>query len=244
MTVDEVMAWAEPLSARITPYIQDVPAIIEECTKGGKPVLFEGAQGTHLDIDHGTYPFVTSSNTVSGNAAAGSGCSPDKLNAVVAVVKAYTTRVGAGPFPTELSDATGDYLVETGAEFGATTGRRRRCGWLDIVILRESARLNGPTGIALTKLDVLTSLPELKICTAYEMNGKTIQYPPQEQGGLGLVTPVYETLPGWSEDISGATRFEDLPANCQAYVRRIEELLGVPASIVSVGPGREQTILR
>jgi len=244
MSVEAVMAWIEPLAARIAPYIQDVPAIIEQCMKADKPVLFEGAQGTHLDIDHGTYPFVTSSNTVSGNAAAGSGCAPDKLHGVVAVVKAYTTRVGAGPFPTELSDATGDYLVEKGAEFGATTGRRRRCGWLDIVILRESARLNGPTGIALTKLDVLTSLPELKICTAYVFEGRTILYPPQGQGALGRVTPVYETLPGWSEDISGAVRFEELPANCQTYVRRIEELLGTPASIVSVGPGREQTIIR
>ncbi|EPR43533.1 Adenylosuccinate synthetase [Desulfovibrio sp. X2] len=244
MCVEEVMAWALPLCGRIKEYIQDVPAVIENAMSGGRPVLFEGAQGTHLDIDHGTYPFVTSSNTVAGNAAAGAGCAPNKLDAIVTVVKAYTTRVGSGPFPTELSDKTGDFLVEQGAEFGATTGRRRRCGWLDIVILRESGRLNGPTGIALTKLDVLTGLEELKICTAYELDGKRLDYPPQEQDALCRVTPVYETVPGWTEDITAATSFDQLPANCRAYVARIEELLGVPASIVSVGPGREQTIIR
>ncbi|EPR36279.1 Adenylosuccinate synthetase [Alkalidesulfovibrio alkalitolerans DSM 16529] len=244
MTVDEVMAWLAPLSARIAPHVQDVPAVIEGCLTSGRNVLFEGAQGTHLDIDHGTYPFVTSSNTVSGNAAAGSGCAPGVLGQVVAVVKAYTTRVGSGPFPTEQMDACGDYLVERGAEFGSTTGRRRRCGWLDAVILRESVRLNGPTGLALTKLDVLTGLPELKICTAYEYKGQTLSYPPQEQDALAGVTPVYETLPGWSEDITAARSMDELPAAARAYIERIEELLGVPASIVSVGPGREQTILR
>lgn len=244
MTVDEIMGWLAPLSARIAPHVQDVPSVIEECVASGRNVLFEGAQGTHLDIDHGTYPFVTSSNTVSGNAAAGSGCAPGVLGRVIAVVKAYTTRVGSGPFPTEQMDACGDYLVERGAEFGSTTGRRRRCGWLDAVILRESVRLNGPTGLALTKLDVLTGLPELNICTAYEYKGQTLRYPPQEQNALAEVTPVYETMAGWSEDITAARSMDELPAAARAYIERIEELLGVPASIVSVGPGREQTILR
>ncbi len=233
-----------PFVRRVAEYIGDVPAAIQAFGDQGKSVLFEGAQGTHLDIDHGTYPFVTSSSTVAGNAAAGAGCGPARIENVVAVVKAYTTRVGAGPFPTELDDAVGDHLGTKGAEFGATTGRKRRCGWLDLVVMRESVRLNSPTGIAMTKLDVLGGLDELKICVGYEYKNQRIDYPPQDQNGLALVQAIYETLPGWQEDISGVTSYEKLPVNAQKYIARVEELLGVPVSIVSVGPGREQTIMR
>ncbi len=244
LNAEAVFAEMLPVAERVTPYLDDVSGIIAEAVAQGRGVLFEGAQGVHLDIDHGTYPFVTSSNTVAGSAASGSGCGPGLLENVVAVVKAYTTRVGEGPFPTELDDAVGEHLQSKGAEFGATTGRKRRCGWLDACVLRESVRLAGPTGIALTKLDVLGGLPELKICTGYRYKGGTIPVVPQEENGLAHVTPVYETLPGWDGDISGARRFEDLPQATQSYVRRIEELLDTPVSIVSVGPDREQTLLR
>ncbi|WP_029893453.1 adenylosuccinate synthase [Desulfohalovibrio reitneri] len=243
ISADSVMEGLETLAERLLPYIQDVPGTLGEYMDSGRSVLFEGAQGTFLDIDHGTYPFVTSSNTVAGNAAAGTGCAPSRLNEVVSVVKAYTTRVGSGPFPTELDDACGVHMGEKGAEFGATTGRKRRCGWLDVVLLREAVRLNGPTSLALTKLDVLGGLDELKICTAYEYEGRTLDYPPQEQGALEGVKPVYETLPGWKEDISEARSLDDLPRAARDYVARIEELAGVRCSVVSVGPGREQTII-
>jgi adenylosuccinate synthase len=230
---DEVM----PVAERLVPYLGDVSTVIQEADC----VLFEGAQGTHLDIDHGTYPFVTSSNTVTANAASGSGCSPRELDRIIAIVKAYTTRVGSGPFPTELLDADGEYLQTNGHEFGATTGRKRRCGWLDLVVLKESARLNGPTELAITKLDVLSGMKEVKLCVAYEYNGETIAYPPQEQNGMAHVTPVFETLPGWDEDISGARGWDDLPENAVKYLRRIEEITGVKIGIVSVGPDRVQT---
>ncbi|MFP4071287.1 MAG: adenylosuccinate synthase [Desulfovibrionales bacterium] len=236
----ELLPWAD----RVAPYIGDVSTVLENTAKSGKMVLFEGAQGTHLDIDHGTYPFVTSSNTVSGNAAAGSGCSSGLLHRIIPVVKAYTTRVGAGPFPTELFDACGEHMQVNGAEFGATTGRKRRCGWLDVAVLRESVRLNGPTEIALTKLDVLGGLEELKICTAYHYRGEVIAHPPQEQNGLAHVTPVYESIPGWKEDISAARTWEDLPEPTKHYILRIEELLGVKVGMVSVGPERSQIIFR
>ena len=244
LDVDAVYREMLPVAERVAPYLGDVSGIIAEAVASGKGVLFEGAQGVHLDIDHGTYPFVTSSNTVAGNAASGSGCAPRLLERVVAVVKAYTTRVGAGPFPTELDDPSGDHMQSKGAEFGATTGRKRRCGWLDACVLRETVRLAGPTGIALTKLDVLGGLKELKICTGYEYRGGTIPVVPQEENGLAHVTPVYESMPGWDEDISGARRFEDLPKATRDYVRRIEELLDTPVSIVSVGPDRAQTLFR
>ena len=233
-----------PVAERMTPYVGDVAGIVGEAMAAGRSVLFEGAQGTHLDIDHGTYPFVTSSNTVSGNAAGGSGCGPGALERVVAVVKAYTTRVGSGPFPTELDDAAGEHMQRVGAEFGATTGRKRRCGWLDLALLRESVRLNGPTDIALTKLDVLGGLAELKLCTAYRYKGELRGYPPLEENSLALVEPVYETVPGWSEDISGCRSFAELPENCRRYVERIEAVLGVRCSLVSVGPDRRQTLVR
>lgn len=232
------------LAPRLLPYLTDVDARIHETMLAGQNVLFEGAQGIHLDIDHGTYPFVTSSNTVAGNAAAGSGVAPGTLNRIVGIVKAYTTRVGSGPFPTELLDDTGSYLRTKGHEFGATTGRPRRCGWLDAVVLRETVRLNGLTDIALTKLDVLQNLPALQICVAYELDGKRLEYLPQEEGSLGRVTPVYEELPGFEDDISECTAFEELPGTVQGYIRRIEELSGVKVSMISVGADRRQTIVR
>jgi adenylosuccinate synthase len=242
--LDPERVWQDlvPVARRLVPYLDDISARVAELLPRG--VLFEGAQGTHLDIDHGTYPFVTSSNTVAGNAAAGVGCAPSALERIVGIVKAYTTRVGAGPFPTELTDATGDAMQSRGAEFGATTGRRRRCGWLDAVILRESVRVNGITEIALTKLDVLSGLGPLRIATAYQVQGKEVLYPPQGENALAGVQPVYETLPGWDEDISGCRSFADLPSAAQAYVLRIEELVGRPVRMVAVGPEREQTILR
>lgn len=237
---DEVMA----LAPRLIPHLADISSEIDTAVAAGKRVLFEGAQGTLLDIDHGTYPFVTSSNTVAGNAATGAGVSPRMLDSIIGIVKAYTTRVGAGPFPTELANATGEHLRSVGHEFGATTGRPRRCGWLDTVILRESVRLNGLTGMALTKLDVLKGLPTLRICTHYMYEGKRLDYPPQEEGALELVTPVYEEMPGFMEDISACTAWDALPASARAYIGRIEALVGVRAMLISVGPDREQTIRR
>ena len=232
------------LTPRLLPYLTDVDARIHEAMLADQDVLFEGAQGIHLDIDHGTYPFVTSSNTVAGNAAAGSGVAPTALNRIVGIVKAYTTRVGSGPFPTELLDDTGSYLRTKGHEFGATTGRPRRCGWLDAVVLRETVRLNGLTDIALTKLDVLQNLPALQICVAYEYEGHRLEYLPQEEGALGKVTPVYEELPGFEDDISECASFEELPDTVRGYIRRIEELTGVKVSMISVGADRRQTIVR
>ncbi|WP_316899345.1 adenylosuccinate synthase [Pseudodesulfovibrio indicus] len=237
LDADAVFAEVMPVAERLVPYLGDVSSAIQAADS----VLFEGAQGTHLDIDHGTYPFVTSSNTVTANAASGSGCSPRELDRIIAIVKAYTTRVGSGPFPTEQLNADGDYLQSQGHEFGATTGRKRRCGWLDLVVLKESVRLNGPTELAITKLDVLSGLKEIKLCTAYEYRGETVFYPPQEQNGMAHVTPVYETLPGWDEDVTGARSWDDLPANAVAYLKRIEEITGVKIGIVSVGPDRVQT---
>jgi len=231
---NEILPYAE----RLVPYLGDVSSAIQ---KANGAVLFEGAQGTHLDIDHGTYPFVTSSNTATPNAAMGAGCSPRDLERIVAIVKAYTTRVGGGPLATELDDADGEYLQKQGHEFGATTGRKRRCGWLDLVVLRESVRLNGPTELAITKLDVLSGLKEIKICVAYKYKGEQVDYPPQEQNGMAYVTPVYETMPGWDEDITGARSWDDLPENAVKYLKRIVELTGVEVGIVSVGPDRAQT---
>lgn len=232
------------LAPRLLPYVQDTDARLHAAMEAGADVLFEGAQGIHLDIDHGTYPFVTSSNTVAGNAAAGSAVAPSALERVVGVIKAYTTRVGSGPFPTELLDDAGSYLRTNGHEFGATTGRPRRCGWFDAVVARESVRLNGITDLALTKLDVLQNLPVLKICVAYELDGRTLDYLPQEEGALERVTPIYEEVPGFEEDISGCRDFAELPDTVRAYVERLEELAGARMAFVSVGPGREQTIER
>ena len=244
MTTEEVMEEITAFSEGILPHLADISGEIKQAGDNDLTVLFEGAQGAQLDIDHGTYPFVTSSNTVASGAATGSGCSARALERIIAIAKAYSTRVGAGPFPTELHDETGDYLQGKGAEFGATTGRKRRCGWLDLVILRETVRLNGPTEIALTKLDVLSGLKEIKICVAYEYQGRRLEYPPQEENALAGVTPVYETLPGWDEDITQATSWVSLPLKAREYVKRIERLLETPVGLVSVGPERSQTLLR
>lgn len=238
---DKVFEDMLPVAQRMIPYLGDVSSEITAVEEQGGVVLFEGAQGTHLDVDHGTYPFVTSSNTVCGNASTGSGCGVGRLNRIIAVVKAYTTRVGAGPFPTELFDADGDYLQSQGSEFGATTGRKRRCGWLDLACLRESVRLNGPTELAITKLDVLSGLPQVKLCVAYRYQGQEVPFPPQVENGMGLVEPVYETMPGWSEDISGVTSWSGLPQAARDYLGRVKEVLGVPLGLISVGPDREQT---
>ena len=228
---------------RLAPHVADISVETHNALQAGKNILFEGAQGTHLDIDHGTYPYVTSSNTVAGNACCGAGIGPKQITEVVGIAKAYTTRVGAGPFPTELHDAVGDAIQKKGAEFGATTGRRRRCGWLDMVLLRNAARLNGLTGIAITKLDVLGGLETIRICTHYEADGKPIDNFPASLKLLENCRPVYETLPGWSEDISGIRKFEDLPKTARQYVQQIEKLSGIPVVIVSVGPGRDETIV-
>lgn len=243
MNASEISESILQIAPSILPYLRNVEDSIQEAMQKGESILFEGAQGIHLDVDHGTYPFVTSSNTVSGNASAGTGVSPTALGRILGIAKAYTTRVGSGPFPTELDDSTGQFMRKNGHEFGATTGRPRRCGWLDAVILRESVRLNGISGFALTKLDVLRGLPGLKICVAYLLDGKRLNYPPQEEGAMDRVTPIYEDLPGFDEDISGCKKLEDLPAAAKNYIRRIEELTGVPVDIISVGPEREETIL-
>lgn len=244
LTVDSVMEEIAPAAVKLLPHLSDVSADIIACGATGGSVMFEGAQGVHLDIDHGTYPFVTSSNTVAGHASAGAGVGPSRLGRIVGILKAYVTRVGSGPFPTELRDATGDSLQEKGAEFGATTGRKRRCGWQDAVVLRESVRLCGITDIAITKLDVLSGLPELCICTAYDCKGEKLLYPPQTENGMARVTPLYETVPGWTENIENVKTWDALPAAARAYVNRLEELAGVPVSVISVGPDREQTIFR
>ncbi len=237
--VDQYQGYAE----RLAPHVVNISIVMNQAVKAGKQILFEGAQGTHLDIDHGTYPFVTSSNTVSGNACCGAGIGPKEITGVIGIVKAYTTRVGRGPFPTELFDEIGDTIQKKGAEFGATTGRKRRCGWLDTVLLRNAARLNGLTGLVITKLDVLDGLTSLKICTGYEYNGEILDDFPAALKTLEACKPVFETFPGWSEDISGIRKLEDLPKNARHYLDRIEELLETPIDIVSVGPGRNETII-
>ncbi len=236
---------------RLRPHIVDASLLVHEALTQGQNVLFEGAQGTLLDIDHGTYPFVTSSSPVAGGACTGVGIGPRQIDGVIGVTKAYTTRVGAGPFPTELSDDVGDHLLEVGHEYGTTTGRPRRCGWFDGVILRYAARVNGLTSLALTKLDVLTGLPRLKICVSYELvlsevegyDGQVLKEFPYQGTVLARCQPMYEEMDGWTEEISEARTYDELPPQARAYVARLEELAGVPVDIISVGPEREQTIL-
>ena len=237
------MAPYSELGKRLKPLVANVSVLIDQAVKQGKNILFEGAQGTHLDIDHGTYPFVTSSNPIAGGACTGAGVGPTQLHHVLGIVKAYTTRVGGGPFPTECLDQIGDHLVECGVEFGPTTGRRRRCGWLDTVVLKDSARLNGLTGLAITKLDVLTTLNPVKICVAYEVDGVQRDTIPATIKDLERCRPVFEELPGWQEDIRGVRRLEDFPVATRNYLKRLAELVGVPIQIVSVGPDREETIV-
>ncbi len=233
----------EDYAERLAPHVVNISIVMNQAINAGKQILFEGAQGTHLDIDHGTYPYVTSSNTVSGNACCGAGIGPKEITGVIGIVKAYTTRVGRGPFPAELFDEIGDALQKKGVEFGATTGRKRRCGWLDTVLIRNSSRLNGLTGLVITKLDVLGGLKSLKICTGYEYKGETILDFPASIKILEACNPVYETLPGWSEDISDIRKIEDLPRNAKNYLSRIEEITETPIHIISVGPGRDETIM-
>ena len=241
---DRAMADAEG----IRPLVTDVSAALYAANRAGRNLLFEGAQGTLLDIDHGTYPFVTSSNCVAGQAAAGSGIGPGMLHYVLGITKAYCTRVGGGPFPSELDIETaatpGYQMSQVGREFGTVTGRKRRCGWFDAAALRRSARINGLSGLCITKLDVLDGLPELNICTGYRLDGEAIDLLPVGADEVARCQPVYETLPGWQETTFGAKRWEALPANARAYLDRLEALCGVPIAIVSTGPERDETILR
>jgi adenylosuccinate synthase len=238
--VDGVLAQAEGFKHRIA----DTRLLLNQALEAGETILLEGSQGTLLDVDHGTYPFVTSSNPTAGGAAVGSGIGPSRIDRVIGILKAYTTRVGSGPFPTELFDESGEYLRKVGGEVGVTTGRPRRCGWFDAVIGRYAQRVNGITDFFLTKLDVLSSLQTVPVCVAYEVDGKRVDDMPMTQTDIHHAVPVYEELPGWFEDISGIREFADLPANAQAYVHRIEELTGAPVSAIGVGPGRDQTITR
>ncbi len=230
------------LARRLGPHVVPGSPQIHQARAAGHNILFEGAQGCLLDIDHGTYPYVTSSNPVAGSVCSGAGLGPKHLDEIIGIVKAYTTRVGGGPFPTELEDEIGDHLQRVGAEFGSTTGRKRRCGWLDGVVLIEASRLNSLTGLAVTKLDVLTGLDPLRICTAYDLDGQEIHHVPASLETLARCRPVYEEWPGWTEDIEGARTWEDLPAAARNYLGRIAELAGAPLALVSVGPGRESTI--
>jgi len=246
LDADEIATQYLAMVPRLEPMISDTVHLVHEALEAGQHVLFEGAQATYLDLDHGTYPFVTSSNPISGGVCTGAGVGPLAIDRVIGVVKAYTTRVGAGPFPSELpeGDAVGDVLVERGGEFGTNTGRRRRPGWLDAVMLRHAVRLNSCTEVAVTKLDVLAPFTELKVCVAYEGDdGTRYDHVPYHQSVLHKVKPVYETLPGWECEIDRVERMDDLPPEAQDYVRFVEQLAGVPISFVSVGPGREQAIV-
>ncbi|MEY4501810.1 MAG: hypothetical protein RIS52_1700 [Pseudomonadota bacterium] len=231
------------IAAFILPFAKPVWLELNEAKKQGKRILFEGAQGMLLDVDHGTYPFVTSSNTIAGTASGGSGLGPSSVGFVLGIVKAYTTRVGAGPFPTELEDETGQRLGERGHEFGTVTGRKRRCGWFDAVLVRQSVAVSGITGIALTKLDVLDGFETLKICTGYKIGDKTYDYLPPHAADQARVVPIYEEMDGWSESTAGARSWNDLPAQAIKYVRRVEELIQCPVALVSTSPEREDTIL-
>lgn len=228
----------------LKPYIIESSLYLNRVLDDGKSILFEGAQATMLDIDHGTYPFVTSSNCTAGGAVTGSGVGPTKINRIIGVAKAYLTRVGSGPFPTELTDEMGEKLRQQGAEFGVTTGRARRCGWYDAPIVKHSVRVNGLTDLAITKLDVLSCMDEIKVCVAYNCDGERYDSVPEFQARFLHAKPIYETLPGWNCDITGVRRFEDLPKQAQAYIDFLEKLAGVRISIITVGPEREQTINR
>ncbi len=242
-TADEIVNSLVELAPRILPFADRVWQSLDQARRSRRRILFEGAQGVMLDVDHGTYPFVTSSNTVGGSAAAGSGMGPSALDFVLGITKAYTTRVGSGPFPTELTDATGERLGERGREFGVVTGRKRRCGWFDAVMVRQAAKVAGIEGIALTKLDVLDGFDEIKICVGYDIDGERLDYLPAQPSRQAKAVPVYETIPGWPESTMGARSWADLPAAAVKYIRRLEELIEVPVAMVSTSPERDDTIL-
>ena len=239
----ELLARLSDIAPKLLPYAAPVWRLLDEARRAGRRILFEGAQGAMLDVDHGTYPYVTSSNTVAGQAAAGSGIAPGAIGFVLGLAKAYTTRVGLGPFPTELADATGDTLGERGREFGTVTGRRRRCGWFDAVAVRQAIKIGGIDGIALTKLDVLDGFDEIKICTAYRRGRQTYDHVPAGSSAQAEIAPVYETAEGWRESTRGARSWAQLPATAIKYIRRIEELIGAPVALLSTSPEREDTVL-
>ena len=240
---DEIFDEYYEYGQKIKPYVTDTSLLINDALDAGKKVLFEGAQGTMLDIDEGTYPYVTSSNPTAGGASTGAGIGPNKIETVVGICKAYTTRVGAGPFPTELNDEIGDYIRDTGHEYGTVTGRARRVGWFDAVAMRHARRVNGMSYLSLNLLDVLTGLKTIKIARAYELDGKEINYYPASLKELDRCKPVYEELPGWDEDITGVTKYEDLPANAKAFLKEIEKQTETPLATISVGPDRSQTMI-
>ena len=240
---DEVLASLLEVAPRLLPFADAVWRQLDEARSMGRRILFEGAQGAMLDVDHGTYPYVTSSNTVAGQAATGAGVGPRAINYVLGIAKAYTTRVGAGPFPTEQANATGEWLGERGREFGTVTGRKRRCGWFDTVLVRQAIRTGGIDGIALTKLDVLDGLSEIKVCVGYDLAGQTMHHLPASVAGQEAVRPIYETLEGWSESTAGGRSWADLPATAIKYIRRIEELIGAPVALLSTSPERQDTVL-
>ncbi len=243
LSADDIAGrYLEELAPQIAPRIADTVGLVHEALDAGKQVMFEGAQATFLDLDHGTYPFVTSSNSLAGGACAGAGVGPRHLDRIVGIAKAYLTRVGSGPFPTELFDEVGDLLIDRGHEYGTNTGRRRRPGWFDAVMLRQAVRLNSLSEIFLTKLDVLDTLPVVKVCVAYEVDGERMRHLPYHQSALHRAVPVYEELPGWQEDCSSATTLEELPAKARDYVLFLADQGGVPVSYVGVGPGRLQTV--
>lgn len=240
--VDSFVMTLEELSYRLLPFIGPCWRVLDDAQRNGETIVFEGAQGVMLDVDHGTFPYVTSSNTVAAQAAIGAGVGVQQLGYILGITKAYTTRVGSGPFPTELRDETGETLGTRGQEFGTTTGRKRRCGWFDAVQVRQAVRISGINGIALMKLDVMDTLPEVKICVGYTCDGKNYDYIPASVDIQAKLEPVYETIPGWQTSLRGVRRLEDLPENAHRYIRRLEELIGVTAAIISTSPEREDTI--
>jgi adenylosuccinate synthase len=241
--VDAVVAELSSYRDRLRPMVTDTALLLDEMLRAGTTVVLEAGQATLLDVDHGTYPFVTSSNATAGGACTGSGIPPTRIERVIAVVKAYTTRVGEGPFPTELLDAKGEILRNNGAEFGTTTGRPRRCGWFDAPIARYAERINGVTDFVLTKLDVLTGLDEVPVCVAYDVDGVRHDEVPTNQAEFARAVPIYETFPGWTEDISRARALDDLPRNARDYVTALEQMINAPISVIGVGPGRDETVV-
>jgi adenylosuccinate synthase len=242
LEIDEILKEYLEYAEILRPYVTDTSLLLNQALERGENILLEGSQGTLLDVDHGTYPFVTSSNPTAGGASTGSGIGPTKISRVIGIVKAYTTRVGSGPFPTELFDEDGEKLRSIGGEVGVTTGRARRCGWYDAPIARYAVRINGLTDFFLTKLDVLTSWEKIPVCVAYEIDGKRVEELPASQSDFHHAKPIYEYLPGWSEDISKARKLSDLPVNAQGYIKFLEKISGAPMSAIGVGPGRDETI--